>query len=168
MEEPRIYLIAQFDEGANQKLAGLYDKLAGAGLIGGQTKDIPYHFTLGNFAPQCADQVLKRVQAVCLNAKAFDINLSYVGLFGLNVLFIAPSMNIDLLNLYKELVPGESINGCHKWVAHATVLMDNPENISAALPIVARSFSPFSARIESIGVYEFFPRKFIADCKLAP
>ena len=166
MKDKRIYLLAQFDENTNKTLAGIYGKLVQAGLSGEQTKGIPYHFTLGSFDLESEAKVLERVQAVSLKSKAFDITLSHIGLFGLRVLFLAPSMNTELLNLYRDLVPDESISGCHNWVAHATILIDSPENIQAAATIAAQSFSPFAAKIESIGVYEFFPKKFLAEYKL--
>ncbi|MEA5038363.1 MAG: 2'-5' RNA ligase family protein [Clostridiaceae bacterium] len=168
MEEKRIYLIAQFDGSTNQKLADMYDRLVHAGLTGEQTPDLPYHFTLGSFALEDNDQVLDGVQTVCQKTKAFDISLNHIGLFGLRVLFIAPSVNTELLTLYNHLVPDAPISGDHNWVAHATILIDNPDNIHTAIPIVAQSFSPFSAKIESIGVFEFFPKKFIAEYKLNP
>ncbi len=148
MEDKRIYLIAQFDEGTNKTLADIYDKLVQAGLTGEQTKGIPYHFTLGSFDLECESQILERVQTVSHKTKTFDISLSYIGLFGLRVLFLAPSMNAELLNLYRDLVPDENLCGCHKWVAHATILIDSPENIQTAIPIVAQSFAPFAAKIE--------------------
>ena len=167
MEDKRIYLLAQFDEGTNKTLAEIYDKLVQAGLIGAQTKGIPYHFTLGSFDLDGESQVLERAQAVSHKTKAFDISLSHIGLFGLGVLFLAPSMNSELMNLHSDLVPDEEICGCHQWVAHATILIDRPENIQAAIPIVAQSFSPFAARIISIAAYEFFPQKFLAEYKFA-
>lgn len=166
MENKRIYLLAQFDEGTNKTLADIYDKLVQAGLIGEQTKGMPYHFTLGSFDLECEAQILKRVQTVSANTKAFDIGLSHIGLFGLKVLFLTPSMSTQLLNLYKDLVPGAVIDGCHNWVAHTTILLDTPDNIQTAIPIVAQSFTPFIAKIQSIGVYEFFPKKFIANFDL--
>lgn len=166
MEGKRIYLLAQFDKDTNNKLSEIYGQLVQAGLTGTQTKGIPYHFTLGSFDLECGPQVMERAQTVSLKTKAFDISLSYIGLFSLSVLFIAPSVNAELINLYRDLVPDEGISGCHKWVAHASILIDSADNIQAAVPIVARSFYPFAARIESIGVYEFFPLKFLAEYKL--
>lgn len=167
MENRRIYLLAQFDESANQTLAAIYDSLLQAGLTGEQTKEIPYHFTLGSFDLDCETQILERVQAVCAETKAFDIGLTHIGLFGLKVLFLAPSVSIQLLNLYKDLVPNAEINTRHNWVPHATILLDSPSNIQAALPIVAQAFSSFNAKISSIGVYEFFPKKLIAEYDLS-
>lgn len=167
MEDRRIYLLAQFDESTHENIAAIYDQLAQKGLVGEQTKDIPYHFTLGSFDLACEAQILERVKAVSKNSKAFDITLSHIGLFGQRILFLTPSMNTPLLNLYDELVPDAAIDGVHNWVAHATILIDTPENIQTAIPLVAQSFSPFTAKIQSIGVYEFFPKKFIAKFDLA-
>lgn len=166
MDDKRIYLLAQFDEGTQKKLADIYNKLVQAGMIGEQTKDIPYHITLGSFDLKYETQVLERAQTVCQQTKALDIALNHIGLFGLKVLFLAPSMNEELLRLYSDLVPGGAVNGSHNWTAHATILMDTPDHIQAAIPIVSQAFSPFAAGIDSIGVYEFFPKKFIAEYKL--
>ena len=64
MEDKRVYLLAQFDEPTNQKLADIYDKLVRAGMTGEQTQGIPYHFTLGSFAVGCESEVLARAQAL--------------------------------------------------------------------------------------------------------
>jgi hypothetical protein len=163
MEDRRIYILAQFDENTNQTLSSIYDNLLQAGLTGEQTKEIPYHFTLESFDLNCEPQVLERVKAVCAETKAFDVGFTHIGLFGMNVLFLAPSVNIPLLKLYEKLIPNAEINSCHNWVPHATILIDSPGNIQTALPIVAQSFSSFNAKISSIGVYEFFPKKLIAE-----
>lgn len=167
MEDKRIYLLAQFDESANKTLEAMFEKLLQAGLVGEQTKGIPYHFTLGSFDLQDETQVVERVKSVSATTKAFDIVLTHIGLFGLKVLFLSPSVNTQLLTLYKDLVSDGEISGCHNWIPHATILIDSPDNIQAAIPIVAQSFSPFSARISSIGVYEFFPKRFVAQYDLA-
>lgn len=167
MEDKRIYLLAQFDESTNQTLTAIYEKLLQAGLNGEQTKAIPYHFTLGSFELEHEPQILERAQNVCVKTKAIDIGLTHIGLFGLRVLFFAPSVSIELLNLYQDLVPDAEINSCHNWVPHATILIDDPNNIQTAIPIVAQSFSSFVAKISSIGVYEFFPKKFIAEYNLS-
>ncbi len=168
MAEKRIYLIAQLDAASNKKLAGIYGKLLQAGLIGEQTKKIPYHFTLGSFALEHKMQVLERVQFVCQKTKAFDISISHIGLFAPKVLFLAPSVNTELLRLKSDLIPEEHSSGCHNWVAHATILIDSPVNIQAAVPIVSQAFTPFAATVESISVLELPPLKIIAKYSLSP
>ena len=166
MEEKRVYLLAQFDEATERRLAAMYGELVRAGYSGIQTPCVPYHFTLGSFEAEKEIEVLERAREVCRRASAFDIKLSYIGLFGLKVLFVAPSMNAELLGLHDALIPEEQASGCHNWVAHATLLIDEADAIQTAASIIAQSFSPFPARIESIGVYEFFPTRFIENIRL--
>lgn len=166
MEEKRVYLLAQFDEATERRLAAMYGELVGVGYLGKQTPCVPYHFTLGSFEVERELEVLERAREVCRRACAFDINLSHIGLFGLKVLFVAPSMNAELLGLHDALIPEEPASGCHNWVAHATLLIDEADTIQTAASIVARTFSPFPARIESVGVYEFFPPRFIENFRL--
>jgi 2'-5' RNA ligase len=168
VEEKRIYLLAQFDEAAQQRLAGIYDELVRAGFLGKQTPGVPYHFTLGSFEVGSEREVLERAREVCRRTSAFDISFSHIGLFGLKVLFAAPAMNGELLGLHDALAPDEPAIGVHNWVAHATLLIDEPDVLEAAIPIVSGCFSPFSTRVESIGVYEFFPARFIANFRLNP
>ena len=168
MDEKKIYLIAELDEASNKKLAGIYDRLFSIGLIGEQTKGIPYHFTLGSFAPECQKQVFEHTQEICSKTKAFEINLGHIGLFGLKVLFIAPSINIELLKLYGDLTPDKSINGVHNWVAHATMLIDSPVNIKTAIPIVSEEFTPFTATVARVSMLEFPPVKIIKNFELSP
>lgn len=166
MEDKRIYLLAQFDEATNQRLTGIYNKLVQSGISGKQTQNLPYHFTLGSFDPEYEVQVIQRAQDVCSKTYAFDIHLNHIGLFGLSVLFIAPSMNQELLDLHNAMLPNEPASGVHNWVAHATLLIDEPDTVHKAIPIVSKSFSSLLAKIDSIGVYEFFPSKLIAGFKL--
>ena len=166
MEERHIYLLAQFDAAANQKLSDIYQELALAGFKGQQTPDIPYHFTLARFDVEYKDQVLTHAEKVCGEFGAFDVNLGNLGLFGLRVLFAAPVMNYELLRLHDVIVPDEPATGIHTWTAHATILIDEPEAIQRALPIVAKSFSPIHAKVESIGVYEFFPAVCLGNFRL--
>jgi len=70
-----------------------------------------------------------------------------------------------LLKLQQSLFP-EYGNGFHYWAAHATLLIDEPDVILKALPIVAENFKPFKARIESIALYEFFPKRLIKTYRL--
>jgi 2'-5' RNA ligase len=165
MEEKFLYLLAQFDKETQEILAGYYDILRHNGFIGTQTKDIPYHFTLGKYETDCEKQLIDDLDKICANTSSIDIRLSHIALFGLNVLFIAPNMNFELMTLQQKLFP-HCGNGDYGWTAHATLLIDEPEKVLKALPILAENFKPFSARIESIGLYEFFPMRFIKECSL--
>ena len=165
MKEKSLYLLAQFDKETQEILTASYDILQKNGFVGIQTKNIPYHFTLGKKHIACEKQLIEDLDKICENTVCIDIHLSHIGLFGLDVLFIAPDMNFELLTFQQKFFP-HCGNGAYNWTAHASLLLDEPEKILKALPIVAKNFKPFKARIESIGLYEFFPMRFIKECSL--
>lgn len=165
MQEKALYLIANFDSETQNKLNGYYDVLLQNSFIGNQTKNIPYHFTLGSRNIDCEKQMISELDKICSETACIDICLGYIGLFGLKVLFIAPNMNFELQELQNSFF-GHCGNGSHPWAAHATLLIDEPEIILKALPIIADNFKPFKARIESVALYEFFPARLIKECKL--
>lgn len=159
LEEKRLYVLAQFDTETERRLAGLYGALAAEGFTGTQTKGIPYHVTLGTFAIADEAETVRRAQAVARGIAAFPLLLAYVGLFGMNVLFIAPAVRRELLDLLQAAVPHGGTADEFPWVAHVTLLMDEPEAVRRAIPVLAKHFTPFLAKVESIGVYEFFPER---------
>jgi hypothetical protein len=75
------------------------------------------------------------------------------------------NMNFELLNLQNKFFENTEY-GYHLWAAYATILLDEPEKILRALPNVEENFKPFCAHIKSIGLYEFFPKRFIKELKL--
>ena len=164
MSEKALYLLATFDKETQAVFAGYEDLLLRSGFVGMQTKEIPYHFTLGSQSVAFEDQLLVALET-CSDMACIDIHLSHIGLFGLNVLFIEPNMNFELLSLQRKFFP-DCGYGIHPWTAHATLLIEEPEAILKALPILAREFKPFNARIESVDLYEFFPARFIKSCRL--
>ena len=167
MDEKRIYLIAQLDKASNERLSAIYDRLIAVGLIGEQTKGIPYHITLGSFDLSEQARVIERTQDLCRKTKTFAINLSHIAMFGLKVLFIAPAVNIELLKLHSELIPDQTVSGYHHWVAHTTLLIDSPDSIKTAIPIVAQAFTPFEATVQSVGVLKFPPARLITTFDLS-
>lgn len=163
-EDKFLCLIAQFDKETQKTLAGYYNILRQNGFVGNQTKDIPYHFTLTTKDINCEKQLKDDLDKICVNTACIEIHLSHIGLFGLDVLFIAPDMNFELLKFQQKICP-QCGNGAYNWTAHATLLLDKPEKILKALPIVVKSFKPFTARIESIGLYEFFQRDLLTSVR---
>ncbi|MDR1693350.1 MAG: 2'-5' RNA ligase [Oscillospiraceae bacterium] len=161
-----LCLLAQFDEATQERLAGYYGILRQNGFEGTQTKEIPYHFTLGKKEVRSEAQLAEELEKLCAGIDRIDIHLSHLGLFaGAGVLFAAPDMNFELLTLQQRFYP-HCGNGAYNWTAHATLLIDEPETIIRALPIAVKCFSPFIARIERIGLYEFFPMRFIKEVPL--
>ena len=162
------YFIAKLDGATQTRMAGYYDVLRAEGLIGSQTKDIPYHFTLDDYDIAEADEaaLAAQMEEICAGTSQFDLRMDHLGLFGLRVLFLEPNVNFELLQLRRSFSPGDC-GGAHRWAAHATVLLDeDPDAILRAIPLLARRFEPFIARVESVMLWEFPQKRLIKECYL--
>ncbi len=166
-EKKRVYLIAHLDDVANRKLDELYDLLRAAGLTGAQKADFPHHITLGEYDLSQEAQALALTKAVCARTAPFTVELNHLGLFGTSVLFAGLSVNHELLTLHEALMGTVLWKGGVEWVAHATLLMDEPEAVLRAVPIAAQAFSPMRATIDSVGVFEYAPSKLLARYPLS-
>ncbi len=123
MKDKFLCLLAQFDIETQKILIGYYDILRQYGFVGNQTKNIPYHLSLGNKDINCEKQLIDDLDKICANTACIDIHLSHIGLFGLGVLFIAPDMNFELLTFQQIFFP-HCGNSAYNWTAHATLLID--------------------------------------------
>jgi len=164
MKDKFLCVMAQYDRETEQKLKEIQNLLKGNEFVGKQTPDLPNHITLGSFDISQEVLIKEKVKMVSEKFHKFDIKLSNIGLFGLDVLFIAPSVNHELLNL-KEYF-NHNFDDELGWTAHTTMLIDDHKTILRALPYVADNFKSFTGKIESISLYEFWPTRFILEKKL--
>lgn len=155
-----LAVLALFDDETAEKLTEVYETLKKEGFMGTQSKDIPYHFTMGMFKPDQESMLIELLENVSKNTKAIDFRFNHIGLFGLKVIFAAPNMNYEILDLQKHFF-AECTKGNHMWAAHATLLMNEAEVIAKALPIVAAKFTPMKSSIKQLALYEFFPSRLI-------
>lgn len=164
MKDKFLCVMAHYDEKTELKLKGIQKVLSDNGFVGKQTPNLKNHITLGSFEV-CQEEMLKeRIKMISKNFQSFDVKLNNIGLFGLDVLFIAPSVNHELLNL-RQNFNNDYADGLG-WTPHTTMLIDDHEAIQKALPYVADNFKSFVGRIESISLYEFWPNRFILEEKL--
>ena len=163
MNDKFLCVMAQYDEETEQKLKKIQKVLLDNGFDGKQTPNLSNHITLGTFEVDKEEMLKERIKMVSKNFRSFDIKLNNIGLFGLDVLFIAPLVNHELLNLHKYFI-SNCADGSD-WTAHTTMLIDNHDVIQKALPYVEESFKSFTGRIESISLYEFWPTRFILEEK---
>lgn len=164
MKDKFLCIIAQYDDETEKELNKIQKALREAGFVGNQTPGLPNHITLGTFQLDKECQLKKQLKEVCSNIKKMKMSFNNIGLFGMEVLFIAPSVTHELLNLQDKFNSNYAYGS--SWTAHTTMLIDKPDVIQKALPIVAQNFSPFSGYIESISLYEFWPTRFISEEKL--
>jgi 2'-5' RNA ligase len=165
MSEKFLCLIATFDDETSKEMKKIEHIINEAGMLGKQTLDIPHHITLAYFDISREEEIKQLLHDVCGNTKSFDVVFNHIGLFGLKVMFLAPDVSYQLLDLQKSF-DRDCINNENGWTAHTTILIDEAENIQKALPLVSQNFERLSGRIVAVSLYEFFPTRFIAECKL--
>ena len=161
MENKFLCLMAGYDNDTENHLACIQKKLYAAGLTGQHTKNIPQHITLQTYPPAQEAEVVQILQKIAAKTKAFDVCFSHIGIFtGGKVLFIAPDKDIGLIALKEKL--GSSFD----WTPHTTMLIDEPENILTAVPLVMKEFSSFNGKVTCLHLYEFWPTRHILTVNL--
>lgn len=165
MSEKTLYLLATFDEETSKRVNEIQHIISEASIADMQTPNLPRHITLTCFDTSRENEIKKLLQDVCAKTKSFGLTFNHIGLFGLNVMFLAPNVNYELLDLYRSF-DKDSIRDGRGWTAHMTILLGDDENIQKALPLIAKNFQQLNARVVSVSLYEFFPTRFITGCNL--
>lgn len=156
-----LCVLARYDAQTEQRLADLQQHLYDCGFSGTQTKDIFMHATVGTFTPADEEMLIRQMQLAAEECPSFDVSFQHIGIFGgSKVLFVAPEVSHNLLNLKEHFGPADG------WSAHTTMLIDEPEVIFRAVPVLSERFSSFSGRIESLHLYEFWPTRHIFSIDL--
>lgn len=164
MKEKFLCVMARYDKDTELKLGEIQKVLFDNGFRGKQTPNLPHHITLGSFHISQEELLKEKLKALSQQFQSFDIKLNNIGLFGLDVLFIAPAVNHQLLDL-QQYFNNDYADGLG-WTAHTTMLIDEREIIQKAIPYVAENFKAFVGRIETISLYEFWPTRFITEERL--
>ena len=161
MSEKTLYVLAGFDPAAELHLTEIQSKLYEQGFTGTHTKNIPQHFTLASFPTDQETELISLLRKVSAETAPFEITFNHIGIFeGERVLFLSPAFSTRLLNLKNQF--GDDPN----WTPHATMLIDTPQQISKAVPILMDRFASFTGTITTLHLYEFFPTRHILSVHL--
>ena len=163
--DKKLYILAELDNDVQKKIMEYGKIIMDSGFIGKQTKDIPYHITLSSYSTEKEEYLKNLLENIVIEFDVFDISYSGFGLFNLNVLYLNPCMNMNLLRLY-EFTKDESLNRKNDLAAHTTLLIDEPENILKVLPKMVEHNKEISGKIKYISLYEFFPKRLIKRIEL--
>lgn len=156
MENKFLCIMAGYDDDTENYLADIQKKLYAVGLTGQHTKHIPQHITLQTYPTDQEAEVVGMLREIAAETKPFDVCFSHVGIFtGGKVLFIAPDKDSDLIALKEKFSPS------FDWTPHTTMLIDEPENIQQALPLVVKEFASFWGKVTCLHLYEFWPTRHI-------
>jgi len=166
MAEQFLTLMADLDNESQKKMAGWYERLKQSGFEGTQTPDIPYHISLASFSLEKEKEVTAEMTRLAQQFAPIPVHISHIGMFsGGKVLFGGPDMNPSGLLSLREAIRTESVDH-YPWTPHATILIDEPENVQKALPILIQSFSPFLGTITRLHLCAFWPTREIASVEL--
>lgn len=160
MENGRTFLCAMavYDEPTQRRIEKIRESLIRAGLVGRQTKDLPHHITLGLFQPGEEADALAAMDEALRQTRGFPVTFNHLGVFGGGkVLFLAPDTNRELLTLKEHFGPSRD------WTAHTTLLIEEPEEVCAALPLALNGFEAFEGRVGGVQLYQFRPRRLLRE-----
>ncbi len=173
MEEKFLCAIALFDEETNKKFKLIESQLAQADI---ELKDIPPHITMGMYVGIDEKYICQWMEEFVKKHKSVKIKFSYIGLFGLDIAFIAPHVSDELKNFHREFhekydercgeIGANYSLKDNQWVPHITIPIKDSDNIIKALPIINGSFQAFEGEIVGVSLYEFHPTREIIRLEL--
>lgn len=161
MADKILCVLAGYDEQTQARLAAIQNRLYENSFTGTHTKDIPMHMTLGTFSSDEEQALMPHLRQAAEQCSPFPVTFNHVGLFGGGkVLFIAPDVSHELLRLKEHFGPSSG------WTAHTTMLIDEPQTVYQALPLVMKSFCAFAGEVNTLHLFEFWPARHILSLPL--
>lgn len=170
MAEQFLTLMADLDDDAQERLTGWYGALMRAGFTGTQTPGLPYHISLTTFPVEKEREAIEITRRAAAEFAAVPVHISHIGLFaGGKVLFAAPERSAELDALHNACAYDAIAYDApqqHPWTPHMTVLIDEPDAVFTALPVLMGSFAPFVGKITRLHLCAFWPTREILSAEL--
>ncbi len=161
MAEQFLTLMADLDQDSQEIMSGWYDSLKEAGFTGAQTPGLPYHISLATFPLEQEDKAIATTRRAAAKFAPVPVHISHIGMFaGGKVLFGGPEKSTELAALREACKPDAPEK--YPWTPHATILIDEPDIVCAAIPILMKSFVPFAGKITRLHLCAFWPTREIA------
>ena len=107
-----------------------------------------------------------RLTEIAETQEAFPVSFSHIGLFRLpqnDVLFAAPSVTREMLALKDRFMDSSDP---FSWSPHTTLLIDKPDVIQRAIPVVLDGFSAMDGKVTALHLFEFWPTRHILSVEL--
>lgn len=165
MAESFLTIMAEYRESDQRKISVWRDALINAGFTGNQTPGLRHHISLATWSLDREAEAIEAVKNAAARFAPVDIAIRHVGVLpGGRTLVAAPDMSPQLSAL--QAACGDIIVHGYPWLPHTTMLMDEPEQIAAALPILMKHFVPLSAKVNCLRLCAFWPTREIACVEL--
>ena len=154
-ERKFLTVMAVLDDETQRIMHGLQDILTVNVGEGTQTMGIPFHVTLGSFAPEELELVIAKIKQVAAETKPFRIDMLGHDSFGDRVLFLKVQKNEELIKL-RSRFENDYAHG-YEWIPHATLLCGEEKQVQRARALLSTLDLPESATVVGIELGEFFP-----------
>ena len=166
MAETFLTLMADYCDEDQQRISVWYAALQAAGFTGTQTPGLNHHISLATFPLEQEAEAIALTRAVAARFASVDVAIRHVGVMpGGRCLFAAPDMSPELVALQSACAGGRPLNG-YAWLPHTTMLIDEPEVIGRALPVLMQHFTPLTAKIDRLHLCAFWPTREILTIDL--
>ena len=165
MAEQFLTLMADLDDDSQTIMSAWYNSLIQAGFRGTQTPNLPFHISMASFPLEKEQEAAELIKKIAGEFSPIPVHISHIGIFpGGRVLFGAPERSAALTALHESCDAGAPQP--YPWTPHATLLIDKPETICAAVPVLVASFAPFVGKIIRLHLCAFWPTREIASLEL--
>lgn len=166
MAESFLTLMADYCEEDQQRIFVWYDALQTAGFTGTQTPGLNHHISLATFPLEQEAEAIALTKRIAAEYSCVNADIRHVGVMpGGKVLFAAPDLTPKLAALQWACAGNRPLNG-HSFLPHTTMLIDTPERIGEALPVLMAAFTPIRAKITHLHLCAFWPTREILTIKL--
>jgi 2'-5' RNA ligase len=160
-----LCILAELEDDVQNSLQMYEELISENGFINKQTKGLPYHITLNTYSVEHEDYLKLLLDKIKNNFKQINVVYTSFGLFGLNVIYLNPAMNMQLIELH-EFVKERNNDKFNVFAAHTTIFIGEPENTLKLLPILVERANKTTGNLKYISLYEFFPAKLIKRIEL--
>ena len=128
-----LCVMATFDTALEEKVLILQRSL-------GVSEHLSAHITLGTYVGAPRAELTRRALLIARVATRFPVRFSSIGVFKEKALFLTPTANPTLMNLYNrlhseldEFATPYTAKSCGSWTPHCTLCGYTPEALAAAL-----------------------------------
>lgn len=164
MTPAKLYLVAHVDSELSARLQSLEREIFPDRASRTETTGIAWHLTLATLEGEITEETINHLRTLASKTKPLRLDFSHMGLFGQDILFIAPTMSQALFELRQEVC--RILETCEAdWVPHVTLVYRRPESIAQAISVISQSL-PLGGQIESLSLYHFPPSERIVHFEL--
>ena len=166
MAESFLTLMADYDTASQFRMDEWYSAIQRAGFVGTQTPGLNHHISLATFPLEMEEEAISLTRRVAAEFAPVCVDVRHVGVMpGGGCLFAAPDLTPKLAALQWACAGNRPLNG-HSFLPHTTMLIDTPERIGEALPVLMAAFTPICAKITHLHLCAFWPTREILTIKL--